>query len=190
MNQLVRVALLAYPRQFRRDYGTEWSRTLRDLQTHSGHSTPRIAATVVGEVFTTAIRMRWENLMTPARTALMVIVGVVALVALMMGSEAIALLVVALVALIVLQFAGRDRPIALTNPSTTRRWYLCLAGAAAAFLSGFAALAIDGDDNLSEPAWAIWIFSWTAAALLGVIGLTLGATRLITNLTTPTRSTP
>ena len=119
--------------------------------------------------------------MAPAKTALMVIVGVVAVVALTMGSEAIALFVIAVVALMVLQFAGRGRPVAPNNSSATRRWYLWLAGAGAAFLSGFVALAINGDDDLSEPAWVIWMISWAAAALLGAIGLTLGATRLITN---------
>jgi hypothetical protein len=181
VNALLRVALMAYPRPFRREYGTEWARTLRDLQLHSGHSTPRVMVTAVSEALTTAPRMRWENLMKPTKTALMIVVGAIALVALMMGSEAIILLLVAVLALALLQLAGKDRPVTAGNSTATQRWYLWLAGAAAAFGVGFAALAIDGDDELSSTVWAIWMLSWATAALLGAIGLTLGATRLIAN---------
>lgn len=38
MNLLVRTVLLAYPRQFRRDYGTEWERTIRDLSARDASS--------------------------------------------------------------------------------------------------------------------------------------------------------
>ena len=181
MNVLLRVALWAYPRQFRREYGTEWARTLRDLQLYSGHSTPRIVITALSEALTTAPRLRWENLMATSKTVLMVIVGAIGLVALMMGSEAITLLLVAAVALTLLQLAGKDRPLTAVDSSAIRRWYLWLAGAAAAFGVGFAALAIDGDDELSSATWATWMLSWATAAVLAFVGLTLGATRLIAN---------
>jgi hypothetical protein len=183
VSHLLRVALLAYPRQFRRHYGTEWARTLVDLHVHSGHSTPRVAVTVVGEVFTTAVRMRWENLMATTKRALMVIIGALALVALMMGSTAIILLIGALVALIGLQVAGKDRPIAADKSLTTDRWYLWLAGAAVAVAVGFGALATSTDGELNSAQWATWMISWAGAAVLGVIGLSLGARRLITNRT-------
>jgi hypothetical protein len=103
-------------------------------------------------------------------------------VALVMGSEAIALLVVAIVVLVGLQFAGKDRPITPTDPSMTRRWYLWVAGGAGAFLLGLGVLAVaEEDGGLSEVAWATWMFSWATAAVLGVIGLGLGATRVITH---------
>ena len=92
MNLLVRVALLAYPRSFRRHYGTEWARTIADMRTHSHHSALRIGGTVVAEAFTTAIHMRWENLMRPTKTVLTVIAATITLAALMVGSEAIAVL--------------------------------------------------------------------------------------------------
>jgi hypothetical protein len=182
MNLLVRVALLAYPRSFRRHYGAEWARTIADMRTHSHRSALRVAGTVIVEAFTTAIHMRWENLMKPTKTLLTVVAAAVALAALMMGSEAIAVLVVAIVVLVGLQFAGKDRPITPTHPSATRRWYQWMAGAASAFLLGLGVLAITEEDGgLSEVAWATWMLSWATAAVLGVIGLGLGATRLITN---------
>jgi hypothetical protein len=181
MNLLVRVALLAYPRSFRRHYGTEWARTIADMRTHSHHSAIRVATTVVAEAFTTAIHMRWENLMKPTKTLLTIIAAIIALAALVVGSEAIAVVVVAIVVLVGLQFAGKDRPITPTDPSMTRRWYLWVAGAAGAFLLGLGVLAVaEEDGGLSEVAWATWMFSWATAAVLGAIGLGLGATRLIT----------
>ena len=180
MNLLVRVALLAYPRSFRREYGTEWTRTIADMRTHGHHHAGRVSGTVIAEALTTAVQMRWENLMKPTKTLLTVIAATVALAALVMGSEAIAVLVVALVVLVGLQFAGKDRPIAPTDPSITRHWYLWMAGAASAFLIGLGVLAVDGDD-LTSAGWTTWMLSWAGAAILGFVGLGLGATRLVTN---------
>ena len=180
MNLLLRIALLAYPRSFRREYGTEWARTIADMRTHSRHSALRVGSTVIAEAFTTAVHMRWENLMKPIKTLLTVIAATVALAALVIGSEAIAVLVVAIVVLVGLQFAGKDRPITPTDPSITRRWYLWMAGAAGAFLLGLAVLAIDGDE-LTSAGWATWMLSWATAAILALIGTGLGASRLITH---------
>lgn len=180
MNLLLRVALLAYPRSFRRHYGTEWARTIADMRTHSHCSAIRVGGTVVTEAFTTALHMRWENLMKPTKTLLSVIAAAIALAALVVGSEALAVVAVAIVVLVGLQFAGRDRPVTPTDPSVTRRWYLWMAGAAGAFLLGLGVLAIDGDD-LTSAGWATWMLSWATAAVLALIGTGLGATRLITH---------
>lgn len=181
MKLIARVALLAYPRQFRDRLGSEYLRHIGDLSTHHRKSQWQIGATVIGEVFTTAARMRWENLMPQLRLTLTITAAVVALASVVIGSPVIAVLVVAIVALAGLQFAGRDRPIAPTDPSITRRWYQWLAAAACAFLVGLGALAIDGDNDLSTPAWATWMLSWTAAALCAAIGVGLAATRLLTH---------
>ena len=77
MNLLLRVALLAYPRSFRRRYGAEWTRTIADMRTHSHHSATRVGGTVVAEALTTAIRMRWENLMKTTKTLLTVIAAII-----------------------------------------------------------------------------------------------------------------
>ncbi len=182
MNTFVRVALWAYPREFRCDYGNEWTRTVNDLSVHGGRSTARVTASVLTEAATVGVRMRWENLMTTARTAFTVIAAVIALAALVIGSPAIAVLAVALVALVALaalQFAGRDRPIVTTDPAITRRWWMWLAAGAVAFLIGLASVAIDGDDDLSTAAWATWLISWASAIVLAVIGIGLATTRLI-----------
>ena len=182
MKVLLRLALLAYPRSFRREYGTEWARTVADLRNHSYHSALRVSSTVVAEAFTTAVHMRWENLMKPTKTLLTVIALSVGLAALVMGSAEIAVLAIAIAVLAGLQFAGKDRPITPADPSITCRWYLWLAGAAGAFLLGLGVLAIaEEDGGLSEVAWATWMLSWASAAVLVVIGLGLGATRLVTS---------
>lgn len=182
MSRLARLTLLAYPRAFRRDFGPDYLRTVADLHTHSGHGRLRIVMRLVGESLTTALAMRWEHLMKPARTTLTIAAAVASLAGLVMGSEAIALFVVALAALAALVFAGRDRPITPADPSLTGRWYWWLAGAAATFLVGLGVVAIAEDDGgLSEAAWVTWMLSWATAAVLGVIGIGLGATRLITH---------
>lgn len=119
--------------------------------------------------------------MHSTRLALSVTAAIVAVAALAVGSEAVAVLVVALVALAALAFAGRDRPITPANPSLAQRWYLWLASAAAAFLVGLGVVAItEQDGGLSEAAWATWMLSWAAAVVLALIGVGLGATRLVT----------
>ena len=157
----------------------EWTRTVNDLTDHGGRGTARTAAVVLTEAATVGVRMRWENLMPTARTILSVIAAVIALAAVVVGSPAIAVLVVAVVGFAALQFAGRDRPIATTAPSITRRWWTWLAAGSLAFLIGMAAVAIDGDDDLSTAAWATWLVSWSAAVVLAVIGLGLAATHFV-----------
>ena len=62
MGVLLRVVLWAYPRDFRRDYGAEWTRTITDLRVHGGLSRPRLAFRVVIDALSTAPRMRLETL--------------------------------------------------------------------------------------------------------------------------------
>lgn len=182
MNHLARLTLLAYPRSFRRDFGPEYLRTVADLQTHGGHRRARVVMRLVGESLTTALAMRWEHLMKPTRTILTIAAAVTAVTGLVMGSEAIALFVVALVALAALIFVGRERPITPADPSLTRRWYWWLAGAAAAFLVGLGVVAVTEEDGgLPEAAWATWMLSWATAAVLALIGVGLGTTRLLVN---------
>lgn len=182
MNLLARLTLLAYPRSFRREFGADYLQMVTDLRTYSGYGRIRVATRLVGESLTTALTMRWENVMPTTRSILMLTAAVAALVGLIMGSEAIAVLVVAAVVLAALGFAGKDRPIAPSDPSVTRRWYWWLAGAAGAFLLGLATLAItEKDGGLSEAAWAAWMLSWAVAAILALVGAGLGAARLISH---------
>jgi hypothetical protein len=174
MNLLVRVALLAYPRSFRRHYGTEWVRTVADLQTYGHRSSLRVAGTVIIDALTIALRMRWDNLKTPNKIALSVVAASLALAAAATGSEATAIFVLAIIALLGLQLAGKDRPIAAHDPSITRGWYIWLAAAVALFMFGFMFLAF----WLTEIGWAIWMLSWAAATVVGLLGLGLGVTHL------------
>lgn len=48
------------------------------MRTHSHHSALRVGGTVVAEAFTTAVHMRWENLMKPTKTLLTVIAATMA----------------------------------------------------------------------------------------------------------------
>lgn len=182
MNRLARFTLLAYPRSFRRDFGPEYLRATADLHSHGRRRRFEIAGRLLGEAVTVAPAMRWEYLMKPTRTVLVVVAAVAALIGLVMGSEAIALLVVALVALAGLVFAGQDRPITPTDPSVSQRWYWWLAGAAGAFLAGLGVLAVTEEDGgLSEAAWATWMLSWATAAVLALVGVGLGTARLVTH---------
>lgn len=181
MNGLARLALLAYPRAFRRRFGPEYLRTVADLHTHSPRRRARVALRLVREAVTVAPAMRWANLLEPTRTVLTIVAAVAVVVALLVGSEATAALAAALLVLAALSFAGRDRPIAPTDPSMTRRWYWWLAAAAGAFLVGLGVVAIDGDDQLSEAAWATWMISWAIGAVLAIVGVGLGTARLITH---------
>ena len=119
--------------------------------------------------------------MGTTKTTLMVIVGAIALVTLMMGSQAVIPFFLALAALLALQFGGRERPMRANNGSMTRRWYLWLAGAAGAFVVGLLAVATDGDNELNNAQWTTWMVSWALAIVLAGVGCTLCATRLIAN---------
>ena len=182
MNHLARLTLLAYPRSFRRRFGPEYLRTVDDLQAHARHRRVRLAIRLIGESLTTAVGMRWERLGIPATTPLTIAAAVAALVGLLMGSEAIAVVVVALAALAALVVAGRQRPTTRADPSPTRLWYWWLASAAGLFLAGCGVVAVTENEggDLPEAAWATWMISWATAAVLTLVGLGLAGARLIT----------
>lgn len=188
MSLLLRVVLLAYPRQFRSEYGTEWARTIADMRVYGELSAPRLAGRVIIDALATAPRMRWETLMAPAKTTLTVIVSAIALVALMIGSEAIAVLVVALAAIVAIQARRHDQPIASEVKDWGNRWYLWVAAAAVLFVVGVGALAVVGDGETASGAedtsvvnglaWLAWMLSWVGAAISAAMGVFLGAQRV------------
>lgn len=178
MNRLVRIALLAYPREFRRRYGNEWARTIRDMRVHRGLSRGRVAGRVLADVIATAPRMRWETMMGTAKTALTILALLVVAVGLVIGSPAVAVPVIGIAALAVIRSSRHDRPIAAELTAWSARWYAWLAAGAGLFVVGFGALLTEEDGGLTEVAWATWILSWLAGAIIGVIGLGLGVVRL------------
>lgn len=178
MNLLTRLALLAYPRSFRREYGTEWSRTVSDLQVHSGLSTARIIGHVLADLVATAPRMRWESTMGTIKTLLTIVAVIVGAAGLVIGSPALAVPVMALLAVVAIQASRHDQPISAEVTAWSARWYVWLAAGVGFFLVGFGALFAADDGELSSVAWATWMLSWLSGAIVVVIGLGLGATQL------------
>lgn len=182
MNTIARLTLLAYPRAFRRRFGEEYLRTVADLRRAGGRGRIRIVGRLLGDAMTVAPYMRWENLMAPVRVILIVATAVVALAGMVMGSQATVVFVAGVLVLALLGLAGKDRPIATAGHRVTRYWYWWLLGAAGAFLVGSGVLAVaEEDGGLSEMAWTAWMLSWSSAVVLALIGIVLGATRLLTN---------
>lgn len=179
MSLLTRLALLAYPKSFRDSYGTEWTRTVEDLRVHRGLSATRVARCLVVDVLTTAPRMRWESLMSSGKTLLTIVAVIAGAVGLLIGSPAVAIPVIALVAIVALQASRHDQPIAAELTTWGARWYLWLAAAASFFLIGSAPSSPRRPGGLSDVAWATWMLSWLTGAIVGAIGLGLGATRLV-----------
>jgi hypothetical protein len=120
---VVRAALLAYPKEFRTDFGAEYARTVDDLVTHGGRRGLNSALRIAVEALTVGPRMRWENLMSSTRIMLSAVVGFVALASLAAGSTATGILTASVIVLLLLQLAGRNRliaPIEDVNPRS--RW--------------------------------------------------------------------
>ena len=61
----------------------------------------------------------------------------------------------------------------------SHRWYLWIAAAAIAFVVGVAMLVTADDGDLSTAAWATFLVSWLAAAIIATIGVGLGVTHLV-----------
>ncbi len=177
MNRVARVALLAYPRSFRRQYGAEWTRTVTDLRTHGGLGRTRLVARVAADVLVTAPRMRWANLMKSSRLILTVIGAVVAACAALFAAPFAALPLIVIGAVLYIQAKRHARPVAAETYRWARHWYLWLAVAAGLFVLGFSMLVTSEDGALGTAAWATWVLSWLAAAMATAVGLGLGATR-------------
>ena len=179
MNWLARLTLLAYPRSFRRSFGPDYLRTVADLRNHGRHNNARVAQRLLTDALTTAPAMRWEHLMNSAKLVLTVIAAVAAAFGILLGAPIVAFPMLAVFAALALGARHHDQPIATEAADWGRRWYLWLATAAGLFLLGFAMLLTEEDGGLSSVAWAVWILSWLAAAIVAAVGLGLGATRVI-----------
>lgn len=178
MNRVARLLLLAYPRSFRREFGREYVQTVADLRHHGGRSSIGLAARLLVDAFLTAPTMRWEHLMNSNKIILPVIAAVVAAFAILIGAPIVAFPLVALFGVLVIAARRHDQPIATEAADWGRRWYAWLITAGMLVLVGLAVLLIDGDGDLSTVAWATWILSWIAAAVVAAVGLGLGALHL------------
>lgn len=114
-------------------------------------------------------------------TKLIAIVIVTVLVGfgLVVGGPLVAVPLLAVLAVLAYRARRHNQSIATEAAEWGRHWYLWLAVAAIMFLVGSAMLFTANDGELSTAAWATFILSWLAAAIVAAIGLSLGATRLI-----------
>ena len=178
MKRVARLALLAYPRSFRRDFGDQYLQLVDDLRDHRGHGRSRVLARLLTDTLLTAPAMRWEHLMHSGRIVLPVIAAVVAAFAVLIGAPIVAQALVALFAALAIAAHRHDQPIATEAADWGRRWYAWLLTAGALAMVGFAALSTHDDGDLSTVAWATWILSWLAAGIVGIVGVGLGAMHL------------
>jgi hypothetical protein len=179
MSLLTRIAFLAYPPSFRDEYRTEWTRTVQDMRTHGGRSTTRVVLQVAVDVFRTAPRMRWENLMRPGSMQLTVVAAIAGTAGLIFVFPPLAVAVLVLAATVAIQAGRHDQPITTELTAWSARWHLWLVASAAFFFLGFGALLTEGDQGLTTAAWATWVLTWLTGAVLGGVGLGLGATRFV-----------
>lgn len=165
--RLSRLVLLAYPPSFRRRYGAEMLRCMRDLRRHGGMGRGRLAAHIAADVLLTAPRMRMESLMN--RTiAITLALSAALLLALVVSPVAVLLVAPALAAVAVVA-RRHDRPIAGDEPSPGRGRSQIIGGAGSLALA--AAIVIVDGGELSEPVWAVWALSVVVGTLLVVLGL-------------------
>lgn len=116
--------------------------------------------------------------MNSNKIILPVIAAMLAAFAILIGAPIAAFPLVVVFAALVIAARRHDQPIATEAADWGRRWYAWLITAGLLVLTGFAVLLIDGDGELSTVAWATWILSWIAAAVVAVVGLGLGALHL------------
>lgn len=159
MTTLYRLALLAYPARFRREYGDAMQQALRDQVSHDNRSTLWVLTRELTDVARTAPRMRWESPMT--RVALIVLGVTLAIAAVIAGGPLGVLVIAAVVAIGLLVGAGRDRRVEATLRN--RRW-VPWAIVAVVGLGGAIAIAQLADGELSE----VW---WSVMALCGLVGI-------------------
>ena len=172
-----RLVLRAYPASFRRRYGDELVRSVQDLRRHRGMSRWRIALLVVVDLVRTAPRLRMEAVGNQG-VASVIIAAAVVLLAAVVGSPVLPIVILGGVGLLALGLRRRDRS-GVPGPIPPGRWYRCIGAGLASFLVGCAALVIDGDDELSEAVWSIWMLSWALGAVLVVYGVLVGGAVLI-----------
>jgi hypothetical protein len=178
VSRLARITLYAYPRSFRDRFGAEYVQTIADLRRHDGHRSVRTARLLM-DALVTAPAMRWECLMNTTRVVLPVVTAVAAAAAVVIGAPFVALPLLVILAALVVAARRHDQPLAVETSRWAGRWVRWLVAGAGLFLLGLTVLAVDGDDELSTVAWAIWLLSWIAGGVVAAVGVGLGATRLL-----------
>ena len=181
MSRLARLTLIAYPRNFRREFGPDYLQAAADLHAHGRRSHLHIAGHLSSDAITTAPTMRWESLMNSSKLISIVATVVAVALGLFLAGPVVAQPLLAFAALVV-SARRHDRPIATEAAAWGQHWYTWLAVAAGLFAIGGTMLLTADDGDLTTPAWAIWILSWLSAAVIAVVGLGLGASRIAQHL--------
>ncbi len=179
---LGRLALLAFPRSFRREFGEDYLQTVADLRRHSGVGGRPLALRIAFDVLRTAPAMRMETAMSKSNFKPIALTAVLAigLFAVVAGSPAFGLAVGAAFGLLVLLalFArAGNRPIVAEHRHAAH-WYGWVAAGACSFALGFGVLAVDGPE-LSSVGWTVTMLSWATGVVLVVFGLVLVIGRLL-----------
>lgn len=172
----MRLLLRAYPPSFRREFGEQIAQCAQDLRRHAGRPPWRIALYLLADTARTAPRIRLESAMKDSAVVTVGLVGALVVLALAVGSPALAVAVLAAIAAIaVLTVAGlrHDRPLATHRPTTARRRLMT---GLACIAAGLVILIIDGGE-LSEPVWAVWATVMLTGLVLVLHGLLLGLSR-------------
>ena len=169
---LYRLVLRCYPKDFRRDYGTQMIQLFLDRRCHSRASTTQILTREVSDAAITAAAMRWEKPMTKV-VWIAVAMAVTIAAAVVGGPLTFAPLIaaVAVVGFVAMRRARANRPI-----DQARRWWAWTAAGALAIAPGVAILATS-DDELSELLWSLMALSIMAGLVLLVVGVSLAVSR-------------
>jgi hypothetical protein len=170
-----RLVLLAYPRAFRKRYGDEMARTVRDLRRHDDLSRPRLAFHVARDVALTAPRLRMEHLMTPTKVLAVVVLAVLTALAAIAGSPRFLLLFLVPLVFVAILVHRHDRPI--TNSVGSQHWWRW--GVCGAALLGMLILAEGAGPDFDWFPWlGLWFLALTGLALIG-ISFVLGTAHLL-----------
>lgn len=165
--RLHRLVLLAYPAQFRREFGAEMAALAVDRHRDEPCSEWRILLQETVDAAQAAPRLRWESPMT--RIVVIAVVGTAAIAAILVTQ--LVLIPLALMGLAAWFAWGRPRrPIAPATPP--RRWATWLLAGGAAIASAIAIPAIDGGE-LDEPWWALMVLALLAGIGMAITGALL-----------------
>lgn len=117
MKRVARLALLACPRPFRRDFGDQYLQLVDDLRNHRGHGRGRVLAGLLTDTCVTAPAMRWEHLMNSTKNDLTIVVAVVAAAAMLVVAPFSAIPLALIAMLLVLAARRHDQPSRTRQPT-------------------------------------------------------------------------
>jgi hypothetical protein len=180
--RLHRLLLLAYPAQFRRDFGAEMVRLLIDRRRHEARPQWRILLRETVDAAHAAPRMRWESPMN--RIVILAVVGTVAIAAILVAQ-------LALIPLAVLGLAAWfawGRPLQPIAPAAdSRRWVTWLIAGGVAIAIAITIPAIDGGE-LNALWWTVMMLTLLAGIGMAITGALLAASDRAHRLASPHNS--